>query len=211
VLSGGEKVRLALARILLTPSNFLILDEPTTHLDIAAREALEQALDEFRGTLCLVSHDVEFVRHVATGVLTLGPTGLTRYFGGYDYYREKAAAEAAAAATEGPAAPPTVRDERRARKREDALQRQELYRRRRPFEERIAAAEAGVQALEKERETLVRLLSTPERAPDYAGVNRRLGEIQAAIGAATRDWEEASLALEELLESGAAGKDPLPP
>jgi ATP-binding cassette subfamily F protein 3 len=91
VLSGGENLRLALARLLLRPNNFLLLDEPTTHLDIYAREALEEALRNYNGTLCLVSHDITFVRNLATTIYELSPEGVTRYYGNYDYYREKLA------------------------------------------------------------------------------------------------------------------------
>lgn len=93
VLSGGEKVRISLARLLLNPPNFLMLDEPTTHLDIQSREALQEALREFPGTICLVSHDIEFVRAVAEEIIEVTPDGLRRFHGDYDYYREKILAE----------------------------------------------------------------------------------------------------------------------
>ena len=95
VLSGGEKVRLALARLLLRPNNFLLLDEPTTHLDIYAREALEEALKDYQGTLCIVSHDITFVRNLATTIFELTPGKITRFYGNYDYYRQKLAEQAA--------------------------------------------------------------------------------------------------------------------
>ena len=94
VLSGGEKMRVAFARLLVNPPNFLMLDEPTTHLDIPSREALENALHDYEGTLCLVSHDIEFTRHVATSIIAMVPPGVRRYPGGYDYYHEKSEADA---------------------------------------------------------------------------------------------------------------------
>ena len=69
VLSGGEKIRLCFARIFVNPPNLLVLDEPTTHLDIAAREALQQSIQEYTGTVCMVSHDVEFLRGAANIIL----------------------------------------------------------------------------------------------------------------------------------------------
>lgn len=89
VLSGGEKIRLSFARLFMNPPNFLLLDEPTTHLDIAGREALEEALKTYTGTFCLVSHDVDFVRKAATHIIAINHGDVVRYSGGYDYYRQK--------------------------------------------------------------------------------------------------------------------------
>lgn len=96
VLSGGERIRLAFARILIRPPNLLLLDEPTTHLDVESREALQEAIAAYTGTVVLVSHDVAFVRAVAEGIIAVAPGGgVRRFSGGYDYYREKIAQEAA--------------------------------------------------------------------------------------------------------------------
>ena len=81
VLSGGEKVRLALCKLLLTAPNFLLLDEPTTHLDIPTREFLQDALSSYEGTVCLVSHDIEFIRHTADSVLELSEAGAEKFHG----------------------------------------------------------------------------------------------------------------------------------
>ena len=201
VLSGGEKARLALVSLLLRPCNFLILDEPTTHLDIAAREALEQALRDYSGTLCLVSHDVDFLRHLATTVFAVGPAGVKRYYGGYDYYREKLARDMAAMAEDAAqdTEPCSGRTERKARRREEALKRQELAVRRRPFEERIGAAEARAAALEAEQRQLLQHLEGGAQAVDYAESNRRLAEIQSELAGASDEWERAAVELEELL------------
>ena len=95
VLSGGEKIRLCFARIFVNPPNLLILDEPTTHLDIAAREALQEALKNYQGTVCLVSHDVEFLRGSVHEILEMRPGSVRRFHGGFDYYREKTTEEEA--------------------------------------------------------------------------------------------------------------------
>jgi len=89
VLSGGEKIRLAFARIFINPPNFLLLDEPTTNLDIHGREALEKAIRDYQGTVCFVSHDVAFVRGAADHIIHIGPAGVVSYPGDYDYYLEK--------------------------------------------------------------------------------------------------------------------------
>src|SRR5206468_7037847 len=99
VLSGGEKSRLALARLLVNPPNLLLMDEPTTHLDIPSIDALITALQQYQGTFIFISHDVYFIRQVAQQVLHINAGQLTPYAGDYDYYLEKSRATDARAAT----------------------------------------------------------------------------------------------------------------
>lgn len=201
VLSGGEKVRLALARLLLRPVNFLILDEPTTHLDIHAREALEEALAEYQGTICLVSHDVDFVRHVATAIVSVGPDGVRRYYGDYDYYRQKRTEEMAPAGLQPePMYPQPVEtaQDRRLQKREEARLRQEFARQRRPLEQRIARAEALIERLEGERTALLDLLQNPDPSTDFQKESLRLTELQRKLQNVNGEWESASEELESL-------------
>jgi ATP-binding cassette subfamily F protein 3 len=98
VLSGGEKSRLALVKLLLDPPNFLLLDEPTTHLDIPSIDALVNALKNSEGTFIFISHDVYFIRQLAQMVLHVHSGRLTPYSGNYDYYLEKSKASNARAA-----------------------------------------------------------------------------------------------------------------
>ncbi|WP_339263308.1 ABC-F family ATP-binding cassette domain-containing protein [Solibacillus sp. FSL W7-1472] len=88
-LSGGEKARLALAKLMMQKSNFLVLDEPTNHLDLDSKEILENALIDYPGTLLFVSHDRYFINRIATKVVELSSTGSFEYLGDYDYYVEK--------------------------------------------------------------------------------------------------------------------------
>ena len=202
VLSGGETMRLAFARLLANPPNFLLLDEPTTHLDIAAREALERALADYQGTLCFVSHDVEFVRRVATTVIAMNPPGITPYAGGYDYYREKVAADGAAAvpAVSAPGAPGSEGTDRKAARRERAFKRDEARKLRVPLLRAVREAEAHIADLEKEQADLVARFGDPAAA-DFAKISRRLGEIRAELPLAMMAWEAAGLKLQELDEA----------
>lgn len=86
VLSGGEKSRIALARLLLTRSNIIILDEPTNHLDFTSKDILQKALINFPGTLVIVSHDIDFIKPIATKIFEMNEGNLTVYYGGIDYY-----------------------------------------------------------------------------------------------------------------------------
>jgi ATP-binding cassette, subfamily F, member 3 len=91
VLSGGEKSRLILAKLLINPPNFICLDEPTTHLDIDGVEALTSCFQKYEGTLCFISHDLFFVKNIANHILEVTPGELKNYHGNLDYYLEKKA------------------------------------------------------------------------------------------------------------------------
>jgi ATP-binding cassette subfamily F protein 3 len=95
VLSGGEKSRLALVKLLLDPPNLLLMDEPTTHLDVGSIDALIGALKQYEGTFIFISHDVHFIRAIAKTVLHISAGRLTPYAGDYDYYLEKSRATSA--------------------------------------------------------------------------------------------------------------------
>jgi len=99
VLSGGEKSRLNLIKFLVDPPNLLLMDEPTTHLDIHSVESLILALEKYEGTLVFISHDVHFIRKLATKVLHVSNGKVMPYAGGYDYFLEKLGADERAALT----------------------------------------------------------------------------------------------------------------
>ncbi len=199
VLSGGEKIRLAFARLLIKPPNLLLLDEPTTHLDIHAREALEEALREYQGTVLLVSHDVEFVRRVATGIIEMQPPGIRRFAGDYDYYKQKIAEEKVPEADGG-----RVQSKSKLAKRERAHMIQETAARKRALEKAIREAEAFIAKLEEEQH---RLANSFEGANglSFAEINQRLSALPGEIAEATATWETASLELQELESRRALG------
>ena len=200
ILSGGEKLRLAFARLLVNPPNFLVLDEPTTHLDMAGCEMLQAARTDYQGTLCFVSHDVEFVRHVATQIIAMTPPGITRYVGGYDYYREKSAAMAAAS-TAAASVTQKAEPQRKVEKRERAQRVRDLAKQRRPLETKIATAEKTLDALHAEQTQLLATLSSAGQGADFARTNQRLTAIQQEIAAATEQWETAAALLEQIAQA----------
>jgi ATP-binding cassette subfamily F protein 3 len=206
VLSGGERIRLAFARLLAKPPNFLILDEPTTHLDIDSREALEDALSTYRGTLCVVSHDIEFVRHTATGIISMEPPGIRRWPGGYDYYREKHEAEQAArssvpSAADAQTAARKKGADKKELRRERARSRQELHGRTRDLKRQIARTETQIERFEVERDRILGELSAAADGTDFAGLNRRLATIQSEIAAYTRRWEDLAVEMDDIESS----------
>jgi len=210
VLSGGEKIRLAFARLLVNPPNFLVLDEPTTHLDIQAREALEKALQDYEGTICLVSHDIDFVRSVATGIVAMTPPGVARYSGGYDYYHQKMTEQAGAQqradeqsrrndktrASETGAAPAT-RD-RKALRKERALAREAVSQQTRELKKEISRIEKQIEIYTAERDKLVEQMAGDPARTDFAVINKRAKFIQEEIERYTRRWELAATELEGL-------------
>ena len=202
VLSGGEKIRLCFARIFVNPPNLLILDEPTTHLDIAGREVLQEVLQNYKGTLCLVSHDIEFVRNVATTIIAMKEYGVKKYFGNYDYFLEKTAAENAASA---PAAVKVVEktDNAKLRRQERAKQRQALSAEKKAAEKRVSELEQKVEKLDARQQELLAKLAEPPGA-DFGDLMRESAIVQEKLDAATALWEEAMEKLEEILAANAA-------
>ena len=197
VLSGGERIRLAFARILIRPPNLLLLDEPTTHLDVESREALQDAIAAYDGTVVLVSHDVEFVRAVAQGIVAVAPDGggVRRFAGGYDYYREKIAQEAGVA----PTTADKPLDEAKAARIEAMRDRKALKTDLRRVEKELAALESGIASLENEQSILHERIAATETAPeDRASAGRRLKEIEEALAAQLAAWEAAGRRRDEL-------------
>ena len=206
VLSGGEKIRLAFLRLFLSAPNFLLLDEPTTHLDLDGRRLLQEALQKYRGTILLVSHDIDFVRAVATSVLEITREGIRQFPGGYDYYCEKK--EEAGRKEDGRAVREEVRKE--ARKEEgEALSKKELRQQRaaerakiapqvKELKRRVETAEAKIDELQKCLEEVSAELFNPKPDTDFAEANRQVRTLQFEIDRYTADWEEAATELERL-------------
>lgn len=203
VLSGGEKIRLAFLRLFLAPPNLMLLDEPTTHLDLEGRATLEQAIRKYDGTVCLVSHDIEFVRNTVTSIIEISPAGVRRFPGGYDYYKEKtssegkepdAAPKAVVPGPDGAGSAVSAKDLRRARAQERA-KRQPMVK---ALREKVAKAEARIAELEAELEKLSEVLFNRTPDTDYAATNRRLKVVQDQLSIFSEEWESDATELDRL-------------
>jgi ATP-binding cassette subfamily F protein 3 len=214
VLSGGEKSRLALVKLLLDPPNLLLMDEPTTHLDMPSIDALIGALEQYEGTLVFISHDVHFIRALAKTVLHIDAGRLTPYAGNYDYYLEKSRAtdarEALVAgnplnrANAAPAAPDgeartsgaaafTGRGRKsKEQKREEAEARNALARARREREERVKTLEREIATLEGRQQRLAAELeeeTTYQQPGKPLELNRELTSVSDRLARLNREWE----------------------
>jgi ATP-binding cassette subfamily F protein 3 len=215
VLSGGEKSRLALVRLLLDPPNLLLMDEPTTHLDMASIDALAYALDQFPGTLIFISHDVYFIRALANHVVHVNAGRLTPYPGGYQYYLDKTQASSARAALTatgnggarngGPASPspnggggPALRKNQ---KRIEAEQRQARSRERKAQQQRVHVLEKEIQTLEARQTELtaeLEMSATYEKPGRAQEINRELLSVQHRLSELNPEWEAEATKLSEI-------------
>jgi len=211
VLSGGEKSRLALTKILLAPPNLLLMDEPTNHLDIPSCEILEEGLKNFQGTLVLITHDRRLMNSICTGILEIDGCKAEHYLGNYDDYRHKKKLmeeyEAQDAAPEPPA--PEVhasdlaeeRESRKERKRREAQNRLALFKRQAPIKEEIRSIERDLEIKESRKREIEALMSDPAIYGDRDTILPLLEE-DPILGKKIRElesrWEELHSQLEEI-------------
>ena len=218
VLSGGEKARVSLAKILISPVNFLIMDEPTNHLDKFAREALERALVQYNGTLLLISHDRYFLDKIVNRAVEIRNGSIVEYDGNYSYYLQKresvripppisvpgtastnTAREALPEAAKAPGGKKT-----KGQKKLEAEARQSVSKERNRLQRETAALEEQIDRLEKRKLELETQMAQPHTYDDselavrlqkeYAAVNKELNRCNLG-------WEQASNQLEEIIQS----------
>jgi len=225
VLSGGEKSRLALVKLLLDPPNLLLMDEPTTHLDLASVDALIEALQPYEGTLIFISHDVHFIRVLANHVVRVENGRLRHFTGGYQYYLDKTSQSARAALTSsgsggaGSASPNhsgrrgtppsegTSAIDRKGQRRIEAERRQARSRKKRGIQDRIAVLEKEIAELESREKELTAELEKPET---YATggratqINRELIHVHERLAEANTEWEAAGTELAQFEAEAAA-------
>jgi ATP-binding cassette subfamily F protein 3 len=208
VLSGGEKARVSLAKILLSPVNFLIMDEPTTHLDITAREALEEALAEYDGTLLLISHDRYFLDKLVNRVIELKEGRLDEYCGNYSYYLWKRNQEpdiiAIQAEEDGPNTPALSRRKTKAQKRQEAQARQKVSHERDNLRKSITRIENDIEESERRLDEMEAKLTNPEtyrNGTDIARLNKDYAGLKHRLEGLYKSWESFRLQLSELQRS----------
>ena len=196
VLSGGEKARVALLKLMLSGCNFLLLDEPTNHLDINSREALENALADYGGTVFIISHDRYLINKVATRLYKLSPDGAVCINGGYDDFLAASEGETtltAAKAKEQPAG--------------DSINKQDYNRRKqlqsdiRKLTTKVSRAEVRIAELEAAIAAANEALTDPANAADYeriSEISENLSALQSELDSVTEEWVTASETLESL-------------
>ncbi|WP_445613399.1 ABC-F family ATP-binding cassette domain-containing protein [Geobacillus sp. YF-1] len=188
-LSGGEKARLALAKLMLQQANFLILDEPTNHLDLDSKQVLEQALIDYPGTILFVSHDRYFINRIATKVLELSSDGLSEYLGDYDYYiAKKEEMRELARLDASPIVPSSNESAKSVYEQE-----KEEKRRQRQRQRRLAEIEAEITALEEQIAQAEQRLCDPSVYDDYETAQQLVQENEERkqqVEKLLAEWEQ---------------------
>ena len=221
VLSGGERGRLALARMLLQPANFLILDEPTNHLDMQSQEVLQNALLDYSGTYLIVSHNRSFLDPVVTKVLEFIPGQPPRlYYGNVSDYLEKKAADQTSSGAPSTGAKPSGGNRsgpvskaenvpsgnRKEQRRLEAQRRQQLSATLKPLKAEFEELEASIESLESEKAGLGANLADPEFFKTNTGESaiaaKRFHEVETALASAYTTWTELSDKIERIESHG---------
>ena len=200
VLSGGERSRLAMIRLLLEPVNLLILDEPTNHLDMPSKDVLKEAIKAFDGTAIIVSHDREFLDGLVSKVYEFGGGKVREHLGGiYDYLRncEKSGVEAFSLRTETTPVQPKATGTDDKTSKQSYAERKERQKLITKAEKAVKESERKIEQMEKRLKELDEILSKPENASDMTIVTEYTS-TKKALDEEVEKWEEACMKLEEL-------------
>lgn len=199
-LSGGEKARLALAKLMMQQSNLLILDEPTNHLDLDSKEILENALMDFPGTILFVSHDRYFINRIATKVLEMSPDGATEFLGDYDYYVEKTQEQEEHERYEAEKNASTASVKSSSQKDKNSFEQdKEQKRKERQKRRRLEEIEVLITELEDQIEENETLLCDPDIFQDHERVmqfNESIEQAKYSMDQLMEEWAELQEELE---------------
>ena len=209
VLSGGERSRLLLCQLLVQQANFLLLDEPNNHLDIQGRRVLEEALKNYGGTICLVSHDRHLINAVADKILVITDGGVDMFHGNYDDYQEiwkkRLQSPSPLPETESYRSEPSSGTKKsKEKKRLEANWRNELHRKKAPLTRRLENLEQRIDKLTGRLDELNHLLAQPdtyENGGFFTELHLEYQELKRTLEAQNQEWEEAALELEAIEES----------
>lgn len=199
-LSGGEKARLELTKLSFKPINFLILDEPTNHLDIDSREVLENAINEFSGTVLFISHDRYFINQVATDVLDMSATGIKHYEGDYDDYLEAVNKELASTAGQDEQQVKSTAKPKKSSAQQSYQQSKETQRARRKLQRQVDKLEDQMASLEEQSQAIQEQMSQPEVATDIgqlADLQKQLNKLNEQSEEVELEWTNAAEELEK--------------
>jgi ATP-binding cassette subfamily F protein 3 len=214
VLSGGEKSRVALAKMLVKPANLMLLDEPTNHLDITSQEVLQEAMAQYEGTIIVVSHNRFFANSFVNKVLEIRDNRATLYEGNIDDYQEARKRIEAAPATQAarqenldkaaPVRQLAADGDRKAERRKRAQRRQQLSVKLKPWKKKVVDAEKKIAVLETRKGELETLMADPELygdQPRWAKVSKEYNELKRRLDRQYDSWEQAQEQIEEIENS----------
>ena len=196
VLSGGEKSRLALAKMLLSPANLLIFDEPTNHLDMSSKNILQQAIQQYEGTVVIVSHDRNFLDPIVNKVLDVQPGYIKTYLGNVSYYLTRKQEEAEAETAEPSTQKQNDQDNQLSRKEQRRLEaesRNELSRRTKPIRKNIEELEKEIAKMESRKDEIEATMAQPDFYDDAENVKKfslEYDQLKADLTDRYSKWEE---------------------
>ena len=206
VLSGGEKSRLALARMLMQPANFLIFDEPTNHLDMQSKKILQQALDQYEGTYMIVSHDRDFLDPIVDKVLEVRPQTINTFLGNVSYYLEKVEEREVAEDKLNQEKSSSNNGSGLSRKEErriEAQKRQQKYDQLKPLKKEIDPLEDRIKKMETRKDEIEELMSQPDFYEDEERVKEismEYDKLKAELVEVYKKWEDIAMQISEIEE-----------
>ncbi|HBX64613.1 MAG TPA: ABC transporter ATP-binding protein, partial [Balneolaceae bacterium] len=207
VLSGGEKSRLALGKMLLSPANLLIFDEPTNHLDMSSKNILQQAIQQYEGTVVIVSHDRDFLDPIVDKVLDVQPGYIKTYLGNVSYYLERKKEEDEAESAETSTQKETKEEDsqlsRKEQRRIEAERRNELSRRTKPIRKNLEAVEKEIEQKELRIAEIEEEMAKPDFYDDAENVKKfslEYDQLKADLTDRYSKWEEYQSRIEKVEE-----------